>query len=56
MCIVVDKDYIVQDFQIECLLKTPTNKVKPVGGVTVEDQMMYYQHKLQQGNRYNPYK
>lgn len=54
--IVVDKDYIVQDFKIECLLKTPTNKVKPVGGVTVEDQMMYYQHKLQQGNRYNPYK
>jgi hypothetical protein len=55
--IVVDKDGIVQDFEIKSLLKTPTDKVKPTGGgINAMDQLEYYNQKLKEGNRYNPYK
>lgn len=55
--IIVDKDGIVKDFKIKSLVKTPTDKVKHVeGGINALDQLEYYNQKLREGNRYNPYK
>lgn len=54
--IIVDKEGVVKDFEIKSVSKTPTDKVKHVEGINAMDQLEYYNQKLREGNRYNPYK
>lgn len=54
--IIVDKEGVVKDFEIKSVSKTPTDKVKHVEGINAMDQLEYYNQKLKEGNRYNPYK
>lgn len=54
--ITVDENGVLQDCGWKWKATIPTAKERPNRGVNAEDQMRYYQKKVMEGNRYNPYK
>lgn len=51
----VDDNNKVTDFDLKVIMIRPTDK-KPEGRRIAEEQLIYYQLKLMEGNRYNPFK